>query len=567
MAQGRQGRRNVHYEVQGLRGASWTILDLLYEESDAMAAAEQHWSSGGHTAVRVLKERFDPDSNTFNSMEVAHKGKHAKRAGEIELGGTVGVCRRLEDFYGTESRGSIGEVLRDTLDEWQITPLELLHDIDNYYRLDGAGTLLQKAVQQAAIRVQAGDMSVQERMKLIFSLIDTSVDRLKQDAEANRIPAFKKSGFRTLVTKLDGSDDRAYLLTAAVVGFLKPVDKIADKLKALMPLFLPDLPDWAVAVLDDFVAEFLAHTPIVIALIGKRKSLGDALIAMAHLAEGHLEQAAGGKRGLTAEARAIDGLMRGHQLPRARRVLFERVRAELARNRRLTKGLLDGELKVMAQLLRAVASEEHALLTAAIEEALEERGERYLNNQMIAEYLADAADPIDSIDRLLVLEEYVIGATNKRALANYIVPIVTSPANELYFKACDGRYTDHLLALARIQKRVYDSAFQALHKQKIAGKLEEFCSAIIDGHNLFEKLGAADKTPAARGKRLLGMILDGYFTEGQPLERARAEVRRYLREPGFIEEYLAGAHEVEHPKKLADLRNRLVSAGVTDPRH
>ena len=63
------------------------------------------------------------------------------------------------------------------------------------------------------------------------------------------------------------------------------------------------------------------------------------------------------------------------------------------------------------------------------------------------------------------------------------------------------------------------------------------------------------------------MILDGYFTEGQPLERARAEVRRYLREPGFIEDYLAGAHEVEHPKKLADLRNRLVSAGVTDPRH
>ena len=50
------------------------------------------------------------------------------------------------------------------------------------------------------------------------------------------------------------------------------MDKVADKLKALMPLFLPDLADWAVGLSFADVAR-VANDVLKDALVGRRERI------------------------------------------------------------------------------------------------------------------------------------------------------------------------------------------------------------------------------------------------------------------------------------------------------
>jgi hypothetical protein len=70
--------------------------------------------------------------------------------------------------------------------------------------------------------------------------------------------------------------------------------------------------------------------------------------------------------------------------------------------------------------------------------AFVERSKRLVHNDALMQYLADVKAADDKFERLMALEESIVGAENKRTLAAFAFPIVTSNAFEQQVAAGAG---------------------------------------------------------------------------------------------------------------------------------
>ena len=176
---------NIHYEVLGRRGGGWTILEVTKDRQAAIDYAETLWKNKQYTGLRVLKESFDKAENEITSVEIFTRGSTHKKS-KYDESGSISPCLSPDDLYGPDGRRSIWDLMHASLTEWRITPTELLHSLDHYYKLYNAGTRLQNAVQRTAVSFETEQGSIQERMRKIYKVIDLSIDIMKATKERFR---------------------------------------------------------------------------------------------------------------------------------------------------------------------------------------------------------------------------------------------------------------------------------------------------------------------------------------------------------------------------------------------
>lgn len=555
-------KAQVHFEIQGRRGTSWTIIELMYDADKAKEEAEKRFKSSAFPAIRVIREKFDPNDNNYSTMEMLYLGKKIKASKYDETGPQM-PCWKPADLYSYEGRRTITDLLGKDLERWQISATELLHSVDYYFRLVDMGTSMQNAVQRASVaQVKEVDQSVQERMKDIFNIIDQAADRLKDSKDS--IPDLKSDSLSELKKSLEKNEDRSFIMTSAIVKHFAKANHVQDKLARLLKMIRLDDPQYVLRIADNMVSEYLAHATTLMDAIGHHKNLSEALKTIAFLVHGKIHDLENPPK-ITPEIEAMNVFFSSGKFLNSRTMLIGRVAKELKSSHKLIEGTLLEEFEALADLTRTLRGDNaDSSIDLVLLEAAKKRGARYLNNQFISEFLEPCKTPAEEIEYLFDLANVVEGEDNLQKIANFALPITLNSENEVYFKAVDGAYIKRMRDLAHTQRKVLTSSMTETYKKKIAEKLDEFCTGSLEKGKIFLRIKKTSASPALAGQQLMQMIANGYFAEGQCVIKARKEARRYLHLPNYLESCIVGNTDMERAKSLMGVKDLLIKSGMAD---
>ena len=166
--------RVIRFEVATRRDGRWSIECARDRESEAVKLAKEMLSTAAYETVRVTRERdvFGRTMIQASVFEASLRG-HSEPPIKISAPDESDCwCSELEDLYGARSRRLIGQMLRPFLDQFGITPTELLHNVNFGRKLDDAGMLLSTAIHRiATIRARATDESMTESVRFLERLI------------------------------------------------------------------------------------------------------------------------------------------------------------------------------------------------------------------------------------------------------------------------------------------------------------------------------------------------------------------------------------------------------------
>lgn len=553
---------NIHYEVLGRRGSGWTILDVKKDREEATKMAEHLWKTRQYTGVRVLKESFDKSENDITSVEIYARGSNRKKS-KYDESGTISPCLTPDDLYSHAGRRSIWDLMHASLADWRITPTELLHSLDHYYRLYNAGTRLQNAVQRTAVAFENEEGSIQERMRKIYKVIDLSIEIMKSTKES--IPSLETGRLAPLIAELDGKSNKRFLLTSSIVEYLRPAVTLSDKLGRVIVFLTANRPAWVMEILDQLISEFLMHEPVLFQLMGEREDRGAFMVELAYFQQGELNLMGEDEKSprFSEEVLRLNGFLSESLLPRSQHVLLDRLKNEIEAPKPVSDGGLIRQLEVLSRLgetLEGLHSDLHAL--DHILEGLRARVGRLINSQSIAEMLAEKQKPVDQVNALLDLEAVTVGDANKRVVANFILPILSRPEYESIFMGLDSNPTQRMTDLVHLQKRVLSADLSEMYKRKIASKLDQFCQTILDNTQILKKIHKLDISLQEKSRKILQMLGENYFTDGTCRDSAEQHVRIYMRQPGFTEGLIMGLERRQAEAELIAFRDLLERAGI-----
>ncbi|HMH66183.1 MAG TPA: hypothetical protein VK515_11375, partial [Rhizomicrobium sp.] len=198
------------------------------------------------------------------------------------------------------------------------------------------------------------------------------------------------------------------------------------------------------------------------------------------------------------------------------------------------------------------------------------RSKRLVAQEALGDYIAGAGVE-EKIERILFVEDNIIGAENKRQLASYITPVLTSAAFENHFHNPKVPLLQRLQRLAQLQARVRRSGFVDVTRLEITAKLDALAVQMEARGKLFESIEARSTGPVDKAQTLLRLMTGGILTEGLLSDRARELVLVYLSRPGFLTGYMAAQSETlakdgvapNSETMMAELMESLGKVGIT----
>lgn len=392
-----QQTRRVRYEIHSKVGDRWR-LDAVVEdargmaerlvggggalddiESAAVERANALLATGTIAAVKVVRERLRDDGFS-TAREIFFREAEARPEAPPSvspLDAPAPLCAAPEELSTRPACRVVSNVLRSFLDKLSVTPLELLHFHPYQRKLSDNHTLLQGALHQiAAAQARATGEKPAERLRALQKLVDAAESRARE-IQALRLPLFQGdfAAFAARVAAASGEGDRRFFLFAAIARHLQGGSAFMAKLEfALAALAAAPNDPWSRGCLDEFAAGCLDDPQTVGELLGRRRNLADALLALARLATGRLPQ---GEAGAPATVGQLSAFLRGGTLPLSAEALWERVSRELRRNRPLCRNDSTMEWPTLLRLRDTLPQECPADVRPAVEGALQERIRRH----------------------------------------------------------------------------------------------------------------------------------------------------------------------------------------------
>ncbi|MBL4838594.1 MAG: hypothetical protein JKY34_13545 [Kordiimonadaceae bacterium] len=553
---------NVHYEILGRRGHSWTILEVIKNRKDATKKATVLWEAKQYTGVRIIKESYNKENHEFLSVEIFSRGSSAKKSKHDQTG-QITPCLTPDDLYNADGRNSIWQLMQNSLAEWRITPTELLHNLEHYYKLYNTGTKLQDAVQRTAVSFDEEELSIQERMRKIYKMIDAAVEVVKSNESA--VPSLEMGRLKPVIDGLEKIPNKKFLLTAGIVDYLKPTVTLSDKFGRVAVFLSNRHPPWVIGILDQLLSELLQHPTVLDQLLGDHEHRDAFIMELAHMQAGHLKDLVGkpGYKKINSETLRLSGFLAEENLPLTAHILLNRVKAEIAAPKPINNNGLVAQLTSLHNMLdtfRAMEMGVHAIDTLSGE--LAARASRLINSQSISDLIAEHENPIAKVNALLDLEAATLGSSNKRTVANFILPILSRPEHEVVFMGLDNQPIQRMNELVALQKKVMGADLTEMHRRQIAEKLDEFCRNILDNTQILKKIHKLPISLQEKTDKILGMMAEGYFTDGDCYNRAEQQVRVYMKQDGFTEGLINGLNRSGAEQRLLAFKDLLLRAGI-----
>ncbi len=565
--------QEIHYEIyrrQGSKGG-WTLHDVATAREVALRMAEELMAEQRATGVKVVKETYNGDTGDYLSLKIYEDG-HTKlktEAAEEDVPHAL-PCFKPDDLYSYHARETMMRLLSNFLARNKLTVTEFIHRADALEKFEATGTLYQHCIQKIAVAQAASTKtSVQQIIKNLNDLTTKAIHRVYRDTRRNYFPVAQTGEFTKLAARLAAEPDGTYRLNGAIARYLGPAKSWNEKLLSLLAV-MKEVPDEGVErelllkAIDSLIAELLHGAAALHELLGETENLGAALTVLVELFIGKMSQDRGDQMGLAA----LTQHFAADNLPEARIAVAKRITAELRSVRRLVPTSLVEELKV----LRLIANKlvmgigkylSHEDLIAAFTL----RSRRLVSNESVSEQLAEANSPDEKLERLLLIEENIIGAENKRQLAFFAMPIVTSAPFETHFIAAKQPALARLMRLAELQARVRRSGFQDKERQDIADVLDRIACEVESRTKLLAGIGEKTSNPVEKAIAVLRLCTGGALTEGKLSAKAREIILASLGQPGFLTGYVAhvsrGPEKATAESAMGELMKTLEKAGIT----
>ncbi len=562
--------REIHYEIFKRVGAKggWTMHDVRNDRDSAITIAQELMAAEKATGVKVVKETYNDDTGDFLTLKIFEDGHNQMKVAPAQEDAPHAIpCFKPEDLYSYHARQTMGRLLTDFLSRGKVTITELIHRADMLEKLEATGTVYQHAIQKVAVAQAANTTTpVQQIVKSLNELTTQAFNRVYRDQRKGLFPDPAPEQFAELAAKLAGQGDAAYIFNGALARHLK-VAKGWDH-KVLMLITIMEKPPaeeaprkLLLSSIDAILAEILNGSAALQDLMGPAENLGQALNQLVNLFLGKLPE--GSKAGLAA----LTHHFAADDLPEARTAVANRIVAEFKSNKRLCPEFMVEELKTLRSMAnRIVMGVGKYLSHEDLIAAFTLRSKRLVANEAMGQHIAEA--PIEEkIERILFVEDNIIGAENKRQLSTYIMPVLNSAAFENYFQNPKLPLVQRLQRLAQLQARVRRSGFIEVTREEIAVKMDALAVQMEARGRLFESIEARSTNPVEKAQTLLKLATGGLLTEGQLSNRARELILGYMSKPGFLTGYMAAQSKhgaaPDSEKLMAELMETLGKAGIT----
>lgn len=559
--------RQVHFEVFRRAGAKggWTLHEVVNDRSRALAMAQEMMASEKATGVKVVKETYDDDTGDYLSLKIFEDGHNKMKTAPAQEDAPPSLpCFKPDDLYSYHARQTMMRLLGDFLGRNKITITELIHRADMLDKLEATGTLYQHAVQKIAVAQAASSTTpVQQIVKNLNELLTQATQRVYRDQRKGLFPNPRADQFAELAAKLAGQGDAAYIFNGALARHLKDTQGWNDKVLALLDILAKtpasgDSRTLILSSIDAILAEALSASTALHELIGQAENLSEALTRLVELFLGKLaaDAAHGGVAALAARFAA-------DELPEARTAIARRIVAEFKSAKRLRPDSLVEELTSLRRLAnRVVYGVGKFLSHEDLIAAFTLRSKRLVTQEILSPYIQDSA-PDEKMERLLFVEENIIGIENKRQLAGFVTPVLNSAAFENFFQNPKVPLLQRLQRLTQLQSRVRRASFVDAQRQEIADKMDRLACEMAARAKLFESLEAKHQNHVEKAQTLLKLTMGGFFTEGALSAKARDIILSCLATPGFLTGYFAHQSGTDTETAMTGLMADLNKAGIT----
>ena len=562
--------QSVHYEIfrrQGVTGG-WSLVEVRDRREDALKCAQELEKSGA-TGVKVVKETYNEDTGDYLSLKIYEHGHNKLKIKPQQEDAPSSPCFKPDDLYSYHARKTIASLLPDFLAHHKVTVTELGHRADLLEKLEATGTVLQHAIQRVAVaQAAAGENQLATIIRRLHELTTQVFHRVFKDDDKGRFAVCKPGEFAQLAAKLAGSSEGRYLLNGAIARYLKDSTGWDDKVHKLMLLMDEAKAENAGAQLlltaiDTLISEVLGGAAGLRELIGAKNNHGDAVMSLVKLYLGKEPDITEGREGLTA----LTQQFRVDTLPNARVAIALRIVAEIRSFKRLVPHSLEEEFRTLRQIANLVVTGIGKYLSHEdLVNAFVLRSQRLITNECLAPYL-DGVTPDVKLERILFVEENVIGAENKRRLAAFVTPIITSAQFEEHFQSPKLPLMQRLAQLETLRGRVGQAGFQENLRNEIADTLDKVAAAVESRNKLFDSIERRDASPAEKAGTLIRLLTANTLTAPRLTTKARAMILTYIGKPGFLTGYVASATKdgvpLDRDAAVADLMRVLEKAGIT----
>ena len=562
--------REIHYEIfrrVGARGG-WTLHEVASSRDHAITVARELMASEKATGVKVVKETYNDDTGDFLTLKIFEEGHNEVKADPAQKEAPSALpCFKPDDLYSYHARATMSRLLIDFLSRNRITITELIHRADMLEKFEATGTLYQHAVQKIAVaQAAATAIGVQQIIKSLNELTTQAIHRVYRDQRNGLFPNPHPNQFAELAQSLWGQGNASYVFNGALARHLKDAKGWDEKVLMLITIMesapSEDGPRKLIlSSVDAILAEILNGSAALHDLLGHAENLGQALNNLVTLFLG--KPAENGGRGLVA----LTHHFAADNLPEARTAIANRIITEFKGNKRLCPEFMVDELKTLRAIAnRIVLGIGKYLSHEDLIEAFTGRSKRLVTQEALGQYILEAG-PDEKIERLLFVEDNIIGAENKRQLGTYIMPILSSAAFESHFQNPKLPLLQRLQRLAQLQARVRRSGFVDVTREEIANRMDMLAVQMEARGRLFDSIEARPSSPVEKAQTLLKLATGGVLTEGALATRARNLILGHLSEPGFLTGYIAARARNGEPADsetvMHELMETLGKAGIT----
>lgn len=564
--------REVHYEIfrrQGAKGG-WVMHDAVNQRDAAIATAQSLMTNNQATGVKVVKESYDNDTGAYQSLKIFEDGHNKMKVEAAKEDQPSALpCFKPDDLYSYHSRSTMARLLGEYLARQRLTVTELIHRGDALEQLEATESTYQHAIQKVAVaQASSTQMPVQKIVKSLQDLTTKAMNRVYCDEKRDYFPKAQEGQFAALARKIAQDGDKTYLFNGAIAHYLADANGWNEKLMRLLSILKEaekdkDVADVLLGTVDSIGAEILAGSAALHELIGKSENLGAALWMLVHLFLGQPME------GANDAIAAVTRHFKTDDLPAARTAVAGRILAELKSVKRLCPESLVDELKTLRRIAnKLVLGQGKYLSHEDLIGAFTLRSKRLVTNEMVGEHLIEAGGVNERLERLLLIEENIIGNENKRQLATFFAPIITSPGFEQYYLFAKTPVMERLQRLVDLQARVMRSGFQDLQKQEICDALDKVACEVDSRAKLLDSIDARPAGPVEKAIAILRLMTGATLTEGRLSERARGMILTYMGKTGFMTGYAAHMAKAKGTNADADaamneLMATLEKAGIT----
>lgn len=537
----------IHFEVFSRKTpqASWVLQLATEDKETALHTADTLINSLHAAAVRVSREVFNAGTGEFHSYQVMQKGTIAPAGKPVRRPVTEPVCTTPQTLYTLPARETIGRLMEDWLRRWRVTPFELLHSPVLAEKLEASGHELQHAIQKLSIpEAQETGQPVHEIIRRWTALIERAVGRVIEDGRKRRFPEITPETVVTMVQKISGQPDRDYLLGGAVTVWLESAKGVAARLEALLTLAGPLIAagsscGWAVRVVEIPVCEILAQKGAVADISGTGAEPGMALAALTRLLAGsEIGKAAAYDPQIARVLPPVSGALQAYAVwleaghfSDVKRQSIRHIISELRGPRRLRPSDAVSEielLRAMAVVLTMTGGDEAQ--REDLTNAFVERSRMLVSSTFIDALLQGADDGAEELERLVWLCENVVGISNKREAARWMLTALTGVKFERVMRESPRPVGQKLRQLAGLQQRVSGAGLNEKDTQEAHERLGQMGAVMAQEAQVIKQI-ARTPQPLQRLAALLSFATGQAAPAGPLSDQARAEVMRQLKDP------------------------------------